>query len=71
MLRGPAGSGSGAFTLFRGIHFAEYARLALPRRIAFGRFLGYRGSCPIHEQLLTGLVLLPEHHILFPPPPLI
>jgi hypothetical protein len=27
----------------------------------------YRGSCPIHEQLLAGLVLLPQHHILFPP----
>src|SRR5215831_19116817 len=31
----------------------------------------YRGSCPIHEQLLAGLVLLPQHHILFPPPPLV
>src|SRR4051794_2321221 len=31
----------------------------------------YRRSCPIHEQLLAGLVLLPQHHILFPPPPLV
>src|SRR5690242_7697997 len=31
----------------------------------------YRCSCPIHEQLLTGLVLLPQHHILFPSPPLV
>src|SRR5215472_13328776 len=28
----------------------------------------YRCSCPIHEQLLAGLVLLPQDHILFPPP---
>src|SRR5262249_16741408 len=28
-----------------------------------------RCSCPIHEQLLAGLVLLPQDHILFPPPP--
>src|SRR5689334_13230439 len=27
-----------------------------------------RCSCPIHEQLLAGPVLLPQHHILFPPP---
>src|SRR5215831_13845012 len=32
---------------------------------------GYRCSCPIDEQLLAGLVLLPQHHILFPPPPLV
>ena len=25
-----------------------------------------RCSCPIHEQFLAGLVLLPQHHILFP-----
>src|SRR5580658_10882087 len=31
----------------------------------------YRRSGPIHEQLLAGLVLLPQHHILFPPPPLV
>src|SRR5580698_3390954 len=31
----------------------------------------YRSPCPIHEQLLAGLVLLPQHHILFPPPPLV
>src|SRR5690242_6594917 len=31
----------------------------------------YRCSCPIHKQLLAGLVLLPQHHILFPPPPLV
>src|SRR5580658_3024301 len=31
----------------------------------------YGCSCPIHEQLLAGLVLLPQHHILFPPPPLV
>src|SRR5262245_24180891 len=30
-----------------------------------------RCSCPIHEQLLAGLVLLPQDHILFPPPPAI
>src|SRR5579859_2240901 len=31
----------------------------------------YRCSGPIHEQLLAGLVLLPQHYILFPPPPLV
>ena len=31
----------------------------------------YRCSCPINEQLLAGLVLLAQHHILFPSPPLI
>jgi hypothetical protein len=31
----------------------------------------YRCSRRIHEQLLAGLVLLPQHHILFPPPPLV
>jgi hypothetical protein len=30
-----------------------------------------RCSCPIYEQLLAGLVLLPQHHILLPPPPLV
>src|SRR5580704_12166361 len=30
-----------------------------------------RRACPIHEQLLAGLVLLSQHHILFPPPPLV
>src|SRR5580700_1431264 len=31
----------------------------------------YRCSCPIHEQLFAGLVLLPQHHILFSPPTLV
>jgi hypothetical protein len=31
----------------------------------------YRCACPIHEELLAGLVLLSQHHILFPPPPLV
>jgi len=31
----------------------------------------YRCSCPIHEQVLAGLVPLPQHHILLPPPPLV
>src|ERR1700685_1550189 len=31
----------------------------------------YRCSCPIHEQLLAGLVLLSQHHILFPSPALV
>src|SRR5258706_3781262 len=29
----------------------------------------YRCSCPIHEQLLAGLVLLAQPHTLFPPQP--
>src|SRR5215467_12538907 len=28
----------------------------------------YGCSCPMHEQLLAGLVLLPQHHVLFPAP---
>src|SRR5262252_11227035 len=31
----------------------------------------YRCSCPIHEQLFAGRVLLPQHDILFPPPTLV
>jgi len=31
----------------------------------------YRCSGPIHKQRLAGLVFLPQHHILFPPPPLV
>jgi len=31
----------------------------------------YGCSCPIHKQLLAGLVFLPKHHILFPPPALV
>src|SRR5215469_5044926 len=28
----------------------------------------YRCSCPIHKQFLAGLVVLPQHHVLFPSP---
>jgi hypothetical protein len=31
----------------------------------------YRCSGPVHEQLFAGLMLLPQHEILFPPPPLL
>jgi len=31
----------------------------------------YRCSGPVHEQLFAGLMLLPQHEILFPPPPLV
>jgi hypothetical protein len=44
--------------------------MLLLHRTGTGIMDRYRCSCPIHKQLLAGLVLLPQHHILFPPTPL-